>query len=90
MPEIPKNFDEAADSGLLQPRLVRLLNRWRDEIAGWEEAANIAARGNESGVASRNRVRAHSIRGCVDDLTEIIETNASAMASPPNTPRLTP
>jgi hypothetical protein len=26
----------------------------------------------------------------VDDLTEIIETNASAMASPPNTPRLTP
>jgi hypothetical protein len=57
-------------------RLVRLLDRWRDEVAGWEEAANIAARGNESGVASRNRVRAHSIRGCVDDLMEIIETNA--------------
>jgi hypothetical protein len=62
---------------VVQERIVRLLNRWRDEIAGWEEAANIAARGNESGVASRNRVRAHSIRGCVNDLMEICETNSN-------------
>lgn len=25
MPETPQNFDEAADSGLLQPRLVRVV-----------------------------------------------------------------
>jgi hypothetical protein len=73
------NMSTQTTSDALPPvdriRLTGLLNRWRDEIAGWDEAANIAARGNESGVASRNRVRAHSIRGCVDDLAEIIETS---------------
>jgi hypothetical protein len=37
MPEIPENFDEARDSGLLQPRLVRRFDaiRWNENGPGW-------------------------------------------------------
>ena len=61
----------------LRLEIERLLQGWREEIAGWDEAANIADRGNEAGVASRNRVRADSVRGCVDELSKTIVPNVS-------------
>jgi len=70
------NTTEPANGIDLQ-HLVRLLAKWNEEIKGWEYAADIARHGGESAVSSRNNARAFSIRGCVDDLRQICETNAN-------------
>ena len=43
-----------------------LTNKWKDEIESWEHSAEMCA--NEESVSSRCRVRAATIKGCLDDL----------------------
>jgi hypothetical protein len=68
-----------SETGELQPvdqrRLVLLLNQWEAEIQGWMHAADIAAIGDESTVAMRNRVRADTLRSCRAELKGIIQQN---------------
>ena len=66
---------EAPRSGLLQPRLVLLLDRWEAEVQGWIHAADIAEIGDEKAVAMRNRVRADTIRECRKELLKICQQN---------------